>query len=47
MATEVYNWVQKYDADLETRQVSKLCWTQRALMPSAAHVLGLVVQEPI
>ena len=22
MATEVFNWVQKYDADLETRQVS-------------------------
>ena len=24
MATEVYNWVQKYDADLDNRQVSKL-----------------------
>ena len=23
MATEVYNWVQKYDADLDNRQVSK------------------------
>ena len=22
MATEVYNWVQKYDADLDNRQVS-------------------------
>ena len=38
MATEVYNWVQKYDADLDGRQVRKQSHQQPNGIMSASGV---------